>query len=75
VLGLLGYGVPFIYIYLFRFLKLLIVEKGGSLVAQGVITVGDLTSVLLYTVYVGNGLSMITYVQILISWLICSHPY
>ncbi|KAL5483290.1 MDL1 [Sanghuangporus weigelae] len=33
---------------------------GGSLVSKGVISVGDLTSILLYTVYVGNGLSMLT---------------
>lgn len=33
---------------------------GGTLVAQGVITVGDLTSLLLYTVYVGNGLQMLS---------------
>lgn len=35
---------------------------GGSLVSKGVISVGDLTSMLLYTVYVGNGLSMLTWV-------------
>ncbi|THG96090.1 hypothetical protein EW145_g7845, partial [Phellinidium pouzarii] len=33
---------------------------GGSLVSKGVLSVGDLTSMLLYTVYVGNGLSMLT---------------
>ncbi|KAK0226340.1 P-loop containing nucleoside triphosphate hydrolase protein [Armillaria fumosa] len=33
---------------------------GGTLVARGEISVGDLTSLLLYTVYVGNGLQMIT---------------
>ncbi|EJD08405.1 uncharacterized protein FOMMEDRAFT_101808 [Fomitiporia mediterranea MF3/22] len=33
---------------------------GGSLVSKGAISVGDLTSMLLYTVYVGNGLSMLT---------------
>ncbi|KII95612.1 hypothetical protein PLICRDRAFT_222870 [Plicaturopsis crispa FD-325 SS-3] len=33
---------------------------GGSLVSKGQITVGDLTSLLLYTVYVGNGLQMLT---------------
>ncbi|KAJ7655726.1 P-loop containing nucleoside triphosphate hydrolase protein [Mycena polygramma] len=33
---------------------------GGTLVSQGQISVGDLTSLLLYTVYVGNGLSMLT---------------
>ncbi|KAG7449702.1 P-loop containing nucleoside triphosphate hydrolase protein [Guyanagaster necrorhizus] len=34
---------------------------GGTLVSRGEISVGDLTSLLLYTVYVGNGLQMITY--------------
>lgn len=33
---------------------------GGTLVAQGAITVGDLTSLLLYTVYVGSGLQMLS---------------
>ncbi|KAJ3575268.1 hypothetical protein NP233_g1204 [Leucocoprinus birnbaumii] len=33
---------------------------GGTLVSQGVITVGDLTSLLLYTAYVGNGLTALT---------------
>ncbi|KAJ8475143.1 hypothetical protein ONZ45_g15713 [Pleurotus djamor] len=33
---------------------------GGSLVSRGDISVGDLTSLLLYTVYVGNGLTMLT---------------
>jgi len=33
---------------------------GGTLVSQGTISVGDLTSLLLYTVYVGNGLQMLT---------------
>ncbi|KAK7472446.1 ATP-binding cassette permease mdl1 [Stygiomarasmius scandens] len=33
---------------------------GGTLVSHGQITVGDLTSLLLYTVYVGNGLQMLT---------------
>ncbi|KAJ7350634.1 P-loop containing nucleoside triphosphate hydrolase protein [Mycena albidolilacea] len=32
---------------------------GGTLVSQGQITVGELTSLLLYTAYVGNGLSML----------------
>jgi hypothetical protein len=35
-------------------------EIGGTLVSQGAITVGDLTSLLLYTAYVGNGLQMLT---------------
>ena len=29
--------------------------------SHGSITMGDLTSLLLYTVYVGNGLQMLTY--------------
>ncbi|KJA28809.1 hypothetical protein HYPSUDRAFT_196972 [Hypholoma sublateritium FD-334 SS-4] len=33
---------------------------GGTLVSQGAISVGDLTSLLLYTVYVGSGLQMLT---------------
>ncbi|VDC03008.1 unnamed protein product [Peniophora sp. CBMAI 1063] len=33
---------------------------GGSLVSQGMITVGDLTSLLMYSVYVGSGLQMLT---------------
>ena len=31
-------------------------EQGGTLVSKGMISVGDLTSLLLYTVYVGGGL-------------------
>lgn len=34
---------------------------GGTLVSHGDISVGDLTSLLLYTVYVGSGLQMLTY--------------
>lgn len=33
---------------------------GGTLVSRGSITMGDLTSLLLYTIYVGNGLQMLT---------------
>ncbi|KAI0365936.1 P-loop containing nucleoside triphosphate hydrolase protein [Pilatotrama ljubarskyi] len=33
---------------------------GGTLVSRGTISVGDLTSLLLYTVYVGSGLQMLT---------------
>ncbi|KAG2016080.1 ATP-binding cassette transporter [Coprinopsis cinerea AmutBmut pab1-1] len=33
---------------------------GGTLVSRGEISVGDLTSLLLYTVYVGSGLQMLT---------------
>ena len=40
----------------------LIRTKGGTLVSHGDISVGDLTSLLLYTVYVGNGLQMLTLV-------------
>ncbi|KAI6007575.1 ABC transporter type 1, transmembrane domain-containing protein [Pisolithus orientalis] len=38
---------------------------GGTLVAQGAITVGDLTSLLLYTVYVGSGLQMLSITSIM----------
>jgi hypothetical protein len=37
-------------------------SKGGTLVSHGDISVGDLTSLLLYTVYVGSGLQMLTWV-------------
>jgi hypothetical protein len=40
-----------------------IVLSGGSLVSSGQISVGELTSLLMYTVYVGNGLQMLTYVH------------
>ncbi|KAL4249152.1 Type 1 protein exporter [Abortiporus biennis] len=33
---------------------------GGTLVSSGALSVGDLTSLLLYTVYVGSGLQMLT---------------
>ncbi|KAI0915347.1 hypothetical protein AcV5_003842 [Taiwanofungus camphoratus] len=33
---------------------------GGALVSQGAISVGELTSLLLYTVYVGSGMQMLT---------------
>jgi putative ABC transport system ATP-binding protein len=57
MLGLLGYGTCRIH-------GLLTISNficvGGTLVSQGAITVGDLTSLLLYTVYVGSGLQMLT---------------
>ncbi|KAH9985450.1 P-loop containing nucleoside triphosphate hydrolase protein [Russula vinacea] len=34
---------------------------GGSLVSSGQISVGELTSLLMYTLYVGSGLQMLTY--------------
>jgi len=34
--------------------------EGGSLVSHGYLSIGDLTSLLLYTVYVGSGLQMLT---------------
>jgi putative ABC transport system ATP-binding protein len=37
-----------------------IIFAGGSLVSHGEISVGELTSLLLYTVYVGSGLQMLT---------------
>lgn len=41
-------------------LIILISCTGGTLVSHGEISVGDLTSLLLYTVYVGSGLQMLT---------------
>ena len=38
---------------------------GGTLVSRGEISIGDLTTLLMYTVYVGSGLQMLTYVT---SW-------
>ncbi|KAF8150437.1 P-loop containing nucleoside triphosphate hydrolase protein [Mycena galopus ATCC 62051] len=38
---------------------------GGTLVSKGLISIGDLTSLLLYTAYVGNGLSMLAYTSIM----------
>ena len=35
---------------------------GGTLVSRGEITMGDLTSLLMYTAYVGGGLQMIRFV-------------
>ncbi|PWN35298.1 putative ATP-binding cassette transporter [Meira miltonrushii] len=39
---------------------LTLLTYGGSLVAKGVITVGDLTSLLMYTAYLGGGLANLT---------------
>jgi len=39
---------------------LVLLGYGGTLVSKGVISVGDLTSLLLYTVYVGSGLQMLS---------------
>ncbi|KAF8584310.1 hypothetical protein K439DRAFT_1633682 [Ramaria rubella] len=39
---------------------LLLLGYGGTLVSKGIISVGDLTSLLLYTVYVGSGLQMLS---------------
>ncbi|KAF8514644.1 P-loop containing nucleoside triphosphate hydrolase protein [Hysterangium stoloniferum] len=39
---------------------LMLLGYGGTLVSHGVISVGDLTSLLLYTVYVGSGLQMLS---------------
>jgi hypothetical protein len=60
LLALLGYGP-----HAFFLLQLRVVAKcsaGGTLVSKGAISVGDLTSLLLYTVYVGTGLQMLTLV-------------
>ena len=45
-------------------MRLLIAYTGGTLVTHGEISVGDLTSLLLYTVYVGSGLQMLSYVYL-----------
>ncbi len=37
-----------------------VLSLGGTLVSSGAISVGDLTSLLLYTVYVGGGLQTLT---------------
>lgn len=39
---------------------LVLLTYGGSLVSRGVITVGDLTSLLMYTAYLGGGLANMT---------------
>jgi hypothetical protein len=41
----------------------LTVILGGSLVSSGQISVGELTSLLMYTLYVGSGLQMLTYAR------------
>jgi len=60
LLGLLGYGACHLSSVLDGHKFDLIRTKGGTLVSHGDISVGDLTSLLLYTVYVGNGLQMLT---------------
>lgn len=45
-------------------------SAGGTLVSHGEISVGDLTSLLLYTVYVGSGLQMLTYVAYVVHILL-----
>lgn len=59
MLCLLGYGE-------WEFgIALLLLKKnypGGTMVSHGEISIGDLTSLLMYTVYVGSGLQMLTYV-------------
>ncbi|KAG6864786.1 hypothetical protein C0991_007160 [Blastosporella zonata] len=59
LLALLGYG-DFLHISLLTESYSLV---GGTLVSHGEISVGDLTSLLLYTVYVGSGLQMLSYVH------------
>lgn len=44
------------------------------MVSQGQISVGDLTSLLLYTVYVGSGLQMLTYVSFTLRGHLLSNP-
>lgn len=58
LLGLLGYGRSSESGQYWNGLKN---QTGGTLVSHGDISVGDLTSLLLYTVYVGNGLQMLTW--------------
>lgn len=43
-----------------KHLTLSFLDRGGTLVSKGAISVGDLTSLLLYTVYVGGGLQTLT---------------
>jgi ABC-type multidrug transport system fused ATPase/permease subunit len=56
ILTLLGYGMLFPHILTFPISHC----EGGTLVSRGEISVGDLTSLLLYTAYVGSSLSMLT---------------
>ena len=58
LLALLGYGTSLCRDVVARCSILWCV--GGSLVSQGAISVGELTSLLMYTVYVGSGLQMLT---------------
>ena len=46
---------------------------GGSLVSSGAISVGDLSSLLLYTVYVGSGLQTLTYATFSRATIIFAH--
>jgi putative ABC transport system ATP-binding protein len=58
LLSLLGYGMP--VAPLSKAIHSLPLVPGGTLVSSGQISVGDLMSLLIYTLYVGNGLSMLT---------------
>jgi hypothetical protein len=44
-------------------------------VSSGQISVGELTSLLMYTLYVGNGLQMLTYVLLTILFNNCPHDH
>ncbi|KAL0579611.1 ATP-binding cassette permease mdl1 [Marasmius crinis-equi] len=59
LLALLGYGVFDLPVCENSNVTLLFCI-GGTLVSQGQITVGDLTSLMFYTAYVGSGLQMLT---------------
>ena len=59
ILALLGYGTLY-SIDVRRLAIFNVFPVGGTLVSHGEISVGDLTSLLLYTVYVGTGLQMLT---------------
>ena len=58
LLALLGYGqnLPLNMVTILNCQLL-----GGTLVSRGEISVGDLSTLLLYTAYVGTGLQMLTY--------------
>jgi hypothetical protein len=44
-------------------------------VSSGQISVGELTSLLMYTLYVGNGLQMLTYVHLTMLFNNCLHDH
>jgi putative ABC transport system ATP-binding protein len=64
ILALLGYGM--LHYNYATDCECSYFRVGGTLVSHGEISVGDLTSLLLYTVYVGSGLQMLTCVACVI---------